>query len=252
MSSMNDPIFLKYGVRQNQAGTAHQTIREAIVSGRLPQGAQLNERAIASEYGFSRTPVRDALTRLAGEGLVEQIPHVGAFVRKLGLEETVELAEFRRTIESGAAAMAATKATQQEVKELLELGAAIDKAAKAEALDERSESESHFHRKVVQLSRNREIARVVESAGTMYLTISPEQVRKGNAAIRADGRTVSHIEVAQAIASRDPVRAFKAMWDHFDNLFRFLDAENADGQPPGKNPRAEHVAFMRPLEGGQA
>ena len=55
-------------------------IRQAILSGALPAGSQLREAHIASEMGISRSPVREALSRLEEEGLVEKVPFKGAFV----------------------------------------------------------------------------------------------------------------------------------------------------------------------------
>lgn len=225
MSTAADPIFRKYGVRPNQAAAAYETIREAITNGRLVQGAALNERVLAADYGFSRTPVREALTRLAGEGLVEQIPHVGAFVRKLGIDEAFELAESRRAVESGAAALAATKINDAEAKELLALAARIDAAVTPADWDVRQQAESQFHHLVVRLAHNNEILRMVDNAAIIYLTIFPEQMRKGPSLASADKIIVPHIPVAEAIASRAPALAFKAMWDHFHDLFVLLNAE---------------------------
>src|SRR4051794_27041342 len=72
-------------------------IREAIVSLRLLPGQALSENELATQYGVSRTPVREALIRLAGDGLVEVVPQLGTFVSRIS-ELDVREAQFIREV----------------------------------------------------------------------------------------------------------------------------------------------------------
>lgn len=97
---------------------AYQHIRSKILHGGLAAGARLSEEALALEIGISRTPVREALSRLASEGLARQLPHYGVFVRKFEREELSELYDLRVMLESYAAGHAAMKRTEAQLMEL--------------------------------------------------------------------------------------------------------------------------------------
>src|SRR5688572_2944480 len=81
----------------------HDTLRSAILEGRLGAGAHLSVPALATQLGVSRSPVRDALFRLEGDGLVRTVPHRGAVVRGAGAEDIRELFELREALEGLAA-----------------------------------------------------------------------------------------------------------------------------------------------------
>ncbi|WP_431038685.1 GntR family transcriptional regulator [Streptomyces sp. P6-2-1] len=86
---------------------AERTIRTRVLDGTYPPGARLRERELSDALGFSRIPVREALTRLAAEGLVELSPRRGASVRRLSLRDVTELFDLRLSLEVFAARRAA-------------------------------------------------------------------------------------------------------------------------------------------------
>lgn len=250
MSNQDDLLAAKYGVRTHHTSSAYRAIREAIISGRLDPGQQLNERALAKESGFSRTPVRHALARLTAEGLAEQIPHVGTFVRKLTLEETADLVEFRRGLESGCAAMAATGITPEQAVELRELAdrlAASDRRllTTSENGNEQVEAprnralELRFHHRVAELSGCEAMIAAVENASAICLALFPQSVR------RPSPDQADHVRVARAIGDGDPYQAFRAMWDHFHTLLQWLGSQSDAPQP--RAPVATAASLREPM-----
>ena len=93
-------------------------IRGKLLSGNLPPASRLSEVAIANEFGISRTPVREAMVQLHAEGLVDQLPRYGWFVRAPDRAELVELYELRELLEGHAAACAASVSTDANVADL--------------------------------------------------------------------------------------------------------------------------------------
>ena len=87
----------------------HEYLRAEIISGRLLPGAELHEAALAHSLGVSRGPVREALGRLASEGLVTVRPHRGAVVRALSNEEFLEAYQVREALEIMAVRLAVPK-----------------------------------------------------------------------------------------------------------------------------------------------
>jgi len=93
-------------------------LRTKLLAGELPPGARLDYKKISTEMGVSTTPVREAMGKLASEGLVELVPRAGAIVRKLGAQEAVQLYGVREAIETYAAAKAAEKISEARLQHL--------------------------------------------------------------------------------------------------------------------------------------
>lgn len=91
-------------------------IRDAIYRNELVPGEQLQQEELATKFGISRIPVRDALRQLQGEGLVEIYPNRGAFVSNPGLEELREVFELRILVESYALRLAVPNFSQEQIE----------------------------------------------------------------------------------------------------------------------------------------
>lgn len=104
-------------VRQ-AAEQAARSLREDILSGSLPAGTRLGEADLAERLSVSRTPIREALSRLSAEGLVELQPNIGARVASWTREELREIFELRLQLEPFAVAQAVLKMKGEELAEL--------------------------------------------------------------------------------------------------------------------------------------
>ncbi len=245
-------LLKKYGIRQNQSSAAYNLLRSAIISGRFPQGTQLNERCLAEEFHVSRTPLRHALTKLAAEGIVEQVPHVGSFVRKLEQQEVLLLLECRRAIESGAAALAAQKLTAGNAAELLRLAGEVETRIRDGEPGKRREAELHFHNRIIELAENVEIRRWTDEVLALSLAFPPVKEKTGLSTQPDLNIYGIHDTIAKAIVSRDPTKAFTAMWEHFNESIMKLTAqieESTRRSSPRReesSPRAENAAKIRP------
>src|SRR5256714_14499447 len=96
------------------AERAFHAIREMIVSLELRPGAVIDERSLMQQLGIGRTPTREALRRLAQEGLVEVYPRRGMFVTPVEIQDLASLADVRSVLESSAARLAAERATDDD------------------------------------------------------------------------------------------------------------------------------------------
>ena len=103
------------------ADKAYQAIRELIVSLELAPGALIEEPELMERLGIGRTPVREALRRLAHERLVEVYPRRGMFVTGVDVRELAHLSEVRVVLEPEAARLAAARATDADRAEIAEL-----------------------------------------------------------------------------------------------------------------------------------
>ena len=129
-------------------------LRAEILSGRLEPGAELAEVALSEQLGVSRGPLREALGRLAAEGLVTVRPRRGAVVRSLSKQEFVELYQVREALEVLAVRLAVPRLGPQDVAELEELVATMSAHAGRDEVTEFFEANSAFHLRLVQASGN--------------------------------------------------------------------------------------------------
>jgi DNA-binding GntR family transcriptional regulator len=156
-------------MEQTLSEKAYDHLRRKLRSGDLPPGKRLVNRALANEIGVSVIPVREAIHRLATEGLVEHIPGSGAFVRKTDREQLDNLYVLRDALESCAAGEAARNITPYQLEELKsilaeerEIGrqlAGRKYATKRQMIDW-LDTEQRFHELLMEAARNPLLAKV--------------------------------------------------------------------------------------------
>src|SRR5688572_9226808 len=97
---------------------AYKHIRQKILVGDIPVSRRLSEVQLAKEIGISRTPVREAVSQLASEGLIQRHPELGVLVRQITRKELEELTNLRWLLESYAVARAARRVTEEDAAKL--------------------------------------------------------------------------------------------------------------------------------------
>jgi DNA-binding GntR family transcriptional regulator len=139
---------------------AYEQLRALIMAGDLAPGSRLAQAELAERLGISRTPVREALRRLAGEGLVEFHPNRGFWTADLGLEAVLRRLEVRLLLEPGIAALAAERRSDDDLPALEET--IVDEAAASEAAGAHDASRQ-FHVLLSRATGNVELERTLES-----------------------------------------------------------------------------------------
>jgi DNA-binding GntR family transcriptional regulator len=191
---------------------AYSAIRDGIASGQFSSGAHLTAQNLASATGLSRTPVREAMRRLHAEGLIEFIPHRGAFVRQLGEREIYKIYDLIILLESHGAEAAAQNATQDQINEMQDLVQRMEELIQRGAsADEVADYNGRFHRLVVAAAHNswlesafRVIADVPQVMNT-FRAYQPDELRRSQ---------IQHQELLLAIGSRDAAWARAIMESH--------------------------------------
>ena len=103
---------------QSLKENVYRAIQERALGGKLLPGSRVSEVLLAKEFGISRTPVREAISQLVHEGLVEQIPNEGTFMKKPTRTELEDLYQLRQWVESGAVAEAARLIGPKQIAQL--------------------------------------------------------------------------------------------------------------------------------------
>ena len=204
---------------------AYQHIRSKLTRGDFTPRQRLVTRALADEIGVSLAPVREALHRLATEGLVEHIPGAGAFVRDQDRQDLEELYVLRDATESCAAAEAAKYASEEQLDELDAI--VTDWCEIAESLAEYPEvhatkaqlsrwldNEEQFHKILVEASRNRLLIKVIRDYRAISAVFEAQ---------RGDPSILTHKVAQQTSESRRAL--LRALRDRDATLSRQLMSE---------------------------
>ena len=186
------------------ADRAYLAIRGLIVSLELPPGAVIDERQLMQRLGLGRTPVREALRRLAQEQLVEVFPRRGMFVTNVDVRDLARISEVRLALEPEAARLAAERATEEERDALAELGDRIKRGADLMGLDEQ------IHRAVYAASHNDLLEKTLGEYYVLALriwTIALDRAEDLEDAVEAHRDLIQAIVVANGDRAADIMRA---------------------------------------------
>lgn len=191
---------------------AYHRLRELILDGTFPVGTPLQENMLATRLGVSRTPVREALAQLINEGLVSRISGLTPTVRRLSIDEFVEILHMRRLLEVEAAGRAAEGGRMGDLPGIRDrIIAFIDgeypSAAEHTALDDR------LHSTLATLSGSKLLARYVAD-----LRQKTRMFDKGRLPERFLPGSREHLAIIDAVLAQDSEGAQRAMRVHLDNV----------------------------------
>lgn len=207
------------------------SLREAIIEGRLAPGSLHSVQSLASSFGVSRTPVREALIDLEGRGMVEFERNRGVRVLQTSIHDLEEILSLRILLEVPAAYRAAEQATEETANELSDELIAMRKAARER--DERTmmAHDRRFHEIINEASGNSRLAAYVDSLRDLILTRGKSTVGRSRdlpAIVR------EHEAIIAAIEANDPDAAAVAMKGHLVNTASLLlrQEDDAAGTEP--------------------
>ncbi|MGY8767043.1 MAG: GntR family transcriptional regulator [Pirellulales bacterium] len=210
-------------LKENQAEKSYRAIHDMLAQGELQPGERLVNRTLAERIGVSVIPVREALHRLATEGLIEHTPGAGAFVREPNRQDLEELYVLRDANESCAAGEAAKYITDLQLEELeailqhmIQLADQVEATAKQKAtksiFDSWLDDESQYHEIIVEASRNRLLAKVIREYRAIDRIFEAQRMSPEILTLEVARRTCTdRQQFLKALGKRDSVLARKLM-----------------------------------------
>jgi DNA-binding GntR family transcriptional regulator len=199
---------------QTLAEKVFSELATAIVRGELAPGEKLSEQALVTRYGGSRAPIREAIQKLEARNLVIRVPHAGARVVSLSLEELRDIYEVRLELESMACRLAAERMSDAEVADLealLEEHARSIKADQGLSYYQKS-GNLDFHYRIIEGSKNSRLHQML--CGDLYHIIRMYRYRTSTSTERPLQALKEHQRIVEAIKSRDPQLAELLMRRH--------------------------------------
>lgn len=207
------PLVRAAAAGQTRTERVHQQLRQAIIEQQLLPGARLPEDAIGESFGTSRTIAREALGRLAVEGLVELKPNRGAFVANPSLDEGRDIFVVRRALERVVAEMLAGNLSAQDIADLRDFAAAERQASDTNP-SEAIRLSGEFHLLLARMTRNATLIRYITELVSRCSLILAMYGRPHSAECGAN----EHAEIVEALINGDAERAGALMEAHLRHV----------------------------------
>jgi len=207
------------------ASRAYLLLRQRIVSLQMHPGDDIDEQALVDELGISRTPLREAMIRLAGEGLISLLPNRGARVASMDIPQLQEHLEAFELAQRAATRLAALRRSDADLKRIEELVVAFEQAHERGDVNGMIDGNWELHLAIGNACGNRVLAKIyanlltenlrVARLAMSYETFSTEQQRDSHL-----GRILEeHREIFDALVAQDADRAEQLGGSH-TNLAR--------------------------------
>jgi GntR family transcriptional regulator, rspAB operon transcriptional repressor len=187
---------------------AYRILRDLLITARLAPGEFLSEADLADRCGTSRTPVREACTRLMQDKWLTRIPRKGFLVTPISVRDIVDMYDYRKLLECFAAKKAAQEATAEQIVELRSIVAPeTDRNA---GLPQILRANAQFHRRLSELAANQ---RVISQLGLVLAYVT----RLDTLCTQTVPGWIGHENILFALEAHQPAEASHAMEVHIDS-----------------------------------
>ena len=206
----------------------YRILKASIIKGDLKPGEKLWERKIAEQLGVSRTPVREAIQKIAAEGFVKMEPNLGIVVHEFSFKDLKEVLQIRRVLEGLAASVAAEKINPEEISQLEKNIEETNICVIKNDLVTYLEFNAKFHSLIFQFSRNERLIK-------MSLQLVGPEHRFKIRALTIPGRLKYYLEehqkIVEALKRRDAEQAGRLSQKHAENILKnILVYEDKEGE----------------------
>lgn len=205
-----NPISVNFTLKDH----TFEVLRDAILAMDIYEAdadLRLDERQLAGRLGISRTPIREALARLAQDGLVEILPRKGVFVLRKSRDEVLEMVVTWAALESMAARLATERASDDDLKALRKFAMHHSSDAVRAELQEYSDANIRFHQTILELSGCGLLKRTADG---LFMHMQAIRRRAMGESDRARRSVADHMEIIEALEARDGDLASRRVREH--------------------------------------
>lgn len=176
-----------------------------------PDEPRLDERALSTQLGVSRTPIREAIARLEQEGLVRIAPRKGVFVIRKPKHEVLQMITVWAALESMAARLITLQASDAEIASLRTLFATFEGEQAQAHIDEYSDRNIRFHQAIIRMSR---CDLLIEMADNLFIHMRAIRAKTISEDDRASRSIIDHMNIIEALEQRNTELAEKLARQH--------------------------------------
>lgn len=213
--------------RQGLHDAVADRLRQYVVEGLLLPGERLNERVLCEQMGVSRTPMREAIKKLAGEGLVRLEPNRGAVVHRLTRDEVAAAFEVVASMEALSGELAAQRATSEQIQRVVELQQRMVGAHQMGDLPSYYQINSEIHSAINEAAGNPVLTEMFRS---INLRLQSLRFRSNLDQKKWDAAVQEHQDIANALAKRDQAGLSMLLRQHLINkrdiVLKLLEQES--------------------------
>lgn len=200
--------------RTRASDSVFEVLRDSILTRVFRPGDRLDVKAVATQLGVSPTPVKDAINRLAAEGLIDVRPRSGTYVAEISPQAVAETFEIRRALECLAAETLAPRVTPELVERFEKLIAALEIPIEDDATRRlHDESNVQLHLLIVEASGNQRLLELYHSLNA-HLTIARIHLRRRPDNARLEQERREHRAIVDALTARDAKRLVEVLGQH--------------------------------------
>lgn len=207
---------IKSASRQPLSVVVYENIKSAIISGEIEAGTRLTETAVSEQMDVSSTPVREAFSRLASEGLIKIIPYRGAIVQEFTPQEILEVYQCREALEVMAIELAIDHIDEKGITELKKL---LKKSKDAANYTKFVEINTEMHEVFFEYAKNDTLLKLVNQIQDVIL--NNRNVSSYND-VRKEEIYEEHKLIITALENKDKEQAKTAMADHIQNGYKYI------------------------------
>ncbi|GAB1326615.1 GntR family transcriptional regulator [Streptomyces sp. NPDC093260] len=211
-------------VVESISGQLYSILCDRITTGVYAPGSRIDPQAIATEFGVSRTPVRDTLVRLEHDRLVETRPRSGTFVTRPSRQDVHEVCQLRKGLEWLATGVAAEAMPLEQIADLREEAVAALRAAEQGDYEPFFASDTRIHHEIIAHTGNSRLIAARESVEPFVYWL---RVLGATGPHRLAGSTRRHLEILDAMAARDIAAAQEAAALHLTEVEEWTLADMA-------------------------
>ena len=213
------PLDLTFSLKDK----VYQALKDAILAMNIygsPAEIRLDERQLALDLGVSRTPIREAISRLEQEGFVRIVQRKGVFVVRKTKREIVDLITVWAALEGMAARLVTQRADDSELATLRRLFASFENDKLRARIDEYSETNIKFHQKIIQMCGSELIAQLAEN---LFAHVRAVRMRAIGDSNRVEQSIIDHVHIIEALEKRDADLAERRVRQHALDLAAHIE-----------------------------
>jgi DNA-binding GntR family transcriptional regulator len=202
---------------------AYAALKHAIMDADIyshHEELRLDERQLSQSLGVSRTPIREAMTLLEQEGFLRTVPRRGIFIVRKTKKQIIEMIEMWAALESMAARLATTNASDEEIASLRTMFGEFRTSTPAEHIDEYSDANIAFHQAIIRLSGSHLMGKTIDNLFLHVRAIRRMTISQSDRAARS---IVDHMRIIEALEKRDTELAERLVRQHSLDLAAYVE-----------------------------
>jgi DNA-binding GntR family transcriptional regulator len=202
---------------------AYTALKQAIMDADIyshNEELRLDERQLSQSLGVSRTPIREAMTLLEQEGFLRTVPRRGIFIVRKTKKQIIEMIEMWAALESMAARLATTNASDEEIASLRTMFDEFRNETPAEHIDEYSDANIAFHQAIIRLSGSHLMGKTIDNLFLHVRAIRRMTISQSDRAARS---IVDHMRIIEALEKRDTELAERLVRQHSLDLAAYVE-----------------------------